>query len=130
MPLDRHHVTNASRVMLPVYTFFAAYIGVCYSLDPGHRLAGIPPFPLFPSAVWGAGFLAFTAGFLLAFITSRRELFVGTLSLMMVWLALWAVGLAKGAFLDGHGTYTSWLFPGFVAAACWATMLSLLAREA
>lgn len=128
MPLTRATVTVASRKMLPTYPIFALWLGLIYAVDPGTRLAGSPAFPLLPIAVWGGGFIF--SGLVLgaSLIGQFRDLYVYALAPLMVWCAVWTVMLAWAAVFDG-GSFSAPALPAFVARACWATMLSLLAEE-
>lgn len=128
MPLTRAFVTAASRVMLPTYPPFALYIGLVYATDPLGRLEGSSAFPLLPTALWGAGFIAAGTVLVAALVVRRRSLYVLALAPLLVWLLVWAGALAWNAVF-GDGSFSAPAFPAFVAVACWATMISLQSRE-
>lgn len=128
MPLTRAKVTIASRVMLPTYPTFAAWIGLVYATDPDSRLAGSPAFPLLPTTVWGVGFIVGAACLSCALVAGDRDLYAKALAPLLIWLGVWAAALAWSAIFDGT-SFSAPAFPLFGAVACWATMLSLLTRE-
>lgn len=132
MPLTRATVTVAQRVMVPVNIVFAAALGYGYTFE-ATRLVTSPPYrsanEILPLPVWGVGFLGVAAWLTLAAVTSRRSVFVAGLAWLGVWMAVWA-GVFIAVYFKGDASFLAWTFPAYVAAACWASMLSLLAREA
>jgi hypothetical protein len=128
MPLTRDSVTIASRVMLPTYTAFALFLGIVYVTDPDGRLAHSTSFPVLPTAVWGVGFVVVGLLQIAAMIQRDRRLYVLSLAPLLVWCLLWGLALVYSAARDGT-SFTAPAFPLFVAFACWASMLSLIAGE-
>ena len=122
----------ASRVMLVVYPVFAAGIGLSFTTTPTHRLRETPSTryldDLVGIGVVGIVFLALAALLAVALVARRRQLAVLSLGALASWLIAYATVTLLAA-LNGQASFSAWLWPGFVAAACWATMLSLLSRE-
>ncbi|TIC78766.1 hypothetical protein [Nocardioides sp. GY 10127] len=128
MPLDRDHVTMSARLRLPAWAAFAAVVGVVYVTDPGHRLAGLPSFPFFPAAMWGAGFCVIAGTLATALAMHLRGGYTAGLALLLVWLGLWSGTLVVGA-VTGDATFTAWAFPGLLAYLAWTEMVALIGRE-
>lgn len=132
MPLDRAHVTVASRIMLPAYPLFAAGIGLSLILTPLDRLSETPAFryvaELAPLRLWGAVFLTVAAVLVVALLVRRRPAYVLGLSLMCMWMLGWA-GLLVASAIKEESSWSAWTWPLFVAVACYASLASLLSRE-
>lgn len=132
MPLTRATVTIASSVMLKVYPAFAFGIGLSFTLTPRSRLVESPSLAyaddLFALDLWGIGYLAVAAALGIALVLHRRRLYQAALLVMTLWMLLWAAVMAYAA-AQGQGSYSAWTWPAFIAAACWATLLSLEAGE-
>ena len=132
MPLDRAHVTTASRVMLPAYPVFFTGVGLSLTLTPEDRLKATPAFDyadrLIDLDVLGGGFLALAAAFVVALLIRRRSLYQQMLSVAVVWMTAYAALMLVSA-LDGRASFSAWTWPGFIALACWASLRSLAVRE-
>lgn len=132
MPLDRAHVTVASRIMLPTYPLFVGSVGLSMTLTPLDRLLETPAFAyaadLAPLRLWGAGFLAVAAILIAGLLVHRRSTYVAGLAVMVTWMGGWTALLALSA-INGDSSPSAWTWPAFVAVAGFATMSSLFARE-
>lgn len=136
MPLDRAHVTVASRVMLPTYPMLAGVLGAGFLFTPEPILLETPIYRsmahLAPLHFWGAGLLLIAAIQLVALALYQRRgrgLYQYALGLLAVWMAAWA-GVCVVAYFGGEASPVAWVWPAFAARCCWASMLSLAAREA
>lgn len=132
MPLDRAHVTIASRVMLRVYPLFAAGVGVSLAFTPRARLLATPTFRYLDGIVslraWGVAFLGLAVVLAFAWVSHKRELYQVALSLMLVWMGIYTVVTLFSA-IQGQASFAAWTWPAFIMCACWASLLSLWARE-
>ena len=133
MPLDRRHVTVASKIMLPTYPVLAAVLGAGFLLTPESTLLQTPIYRsmahLMPLAFWGVGLLVVAAIQVASLVVNRRTTYSYALGLMVVWMAAWVV-VCVVAYFRGDGSPFAWVWHAFAARACWASMLSLAAREA
>lgn len=132
MPLDRHHVTVASRIMLPVYVVFFAALGVNYTFAPIGRLVESPGLAyahsLAPLRAWGCVFLLACLTMLAALLTKRREWFRFALALCGLTMGIFSVVMGIAIFA-GEASATGWTWPLFVVAACIASYRSLTVGE-
>lgn len=128
MPLSREYVTTASRVMLPTYPIFFGVVALSLILTPQARLRATPPFAyadrVLDLDLWGFGFLGVSLALIAALFTHDRRVYRGALSLAFVWSAMWSLLYVAAAF-NGQTSYSAWVWPAFVAAACYATLRSL-----
>lgn len=133
MPLDREHVTVASRLMIPAYAVFFACIGINFVATPLSRLAATPGLQFAQQSgggirLYGVLFLAVGAMIAGALMSRRRALCLYALYVGALAMALWAVvQLAGAAFAENSPS--SWCWPALVAVACLATSRSLRRRE-
>lgn len=132
MPLTKKSVTLASRVMLPIYPAFALSVGISFVATPLGRLLASPTLQfaneVFPLRLWGYGFLTVAVVLIAALLVNNRRTYLIALAVMCVWMAFYTAVTAWSAF-SGGGSFSAWTWPAFIAVACWATMLSLAARE-
>ena len=132
MPLRRPNVTIASRVMLPIYPLFAAGVGVSFVATPLERLVATPSLRYAQDLVglraWGVGYLLVAALLTGALLAGSRRVYAYGLAVMALWLAVYALMVLLSAF-TGASSWSAWAWPAFIAAACWATLLSLLSQE-
>lgn len=132
MPLDKAHITAASQRMLPSYPVFFGVVGAGLLLTPLHRLTQTPSFnyanSLFSIRWWGAGFLALAIAFIGALIAHRRKPYQIALGVAIAWMTLWSIVTATAALVD-LSSFTAWVWPAFIARACWASLVSLETRE-
>ena len=132
MPLDRAHITTASRLMLPVYALFFAGVGLSLTLTPQPRLRQTPAFAyadrLLDLDWWGAGYLVVALALTLALVLRHRATYRAALAVGCVWMAGWAVLVAVSAW-EGQASFAAWTWPAFVALASYATLRSLAVRE-
>ena len=132
MPLDRAHVTVASRVMLPAYVVFFAGLGVNYVATPDSRLKASPAldyaaqFMSLPA--WGGLFLVASALMFVALVSRRRVLYRYALLLCAYSMGVWTLANILAAF-HSDATPLGWLWPAIVVAACVASYRSLTVRE-
>lgn len=132
MPLTRPNVTAASRIMLPTYPIFCLVVAINLLFTPDARLAASPGLQyasLYPGLTyWGLGFLVVGAVMTYALIVHERRTYQVGLGIAIVWLSLWAAVLAFAAIFS-DASPTSWVWPLFVARACYASLVSLEVRE-
>ena len=135
MPLDREHVTAASRIMLPTYVALTLALGLVYTFDPLHRLHGIPALAAQRAVMggqmwpWGLLFLALSGLMLAAFLQRRRQWFVFALYGCAAAFLMWAVLYTVSIFLDPTTSLLAPAYPLFVVRACRASAKSLLRGE-
>ncbi|HKY57652.1 MAG TPA: hypothetical protein VJL80_06415 [Aeromicrobium sp.] len=131
MPLDRAHVTVASRIMLPTYIGFFLIIGCNYIIDPP-RLAQSPMLrfadSLMSLQVWGSLFVACSLIMAAAMWSKRRTLYRFGLILAGTSMGLWAIAATFGAFLEPI-SFSAWAWPTFVTCATVASNRSLVRGE-
>jgi hypothetical protein len=132
MPLSRHTVTAASRVMLKIYPPFATIVGLSFVITPRRRLMDSPSLRfldgLVPLNLLGWGFLLVASGMLFALLRHERRTYQLALGVMIVWMFAYTVATVASAFY-GQASFSAGAWPAFVCAACWATLLSLETRE-
>lgn len=132
MPLTKKNMTIASRVMLPIYPAFALGAGVSFVATPLDRLLNSPTLQfankLIPLSLWGYGYLAVALVLLGALLARDRRAYRLALAVMLVWMAFYTAVTLWAAFAGG-ASFSAWTWPAFIVAACWATELSLAARE-
>src|SRR5690242_8857003 len=101
MPLDRAHVTVASRIMLPAYALIYAGVGLAFLLQDPARTSS-PAFDvaksLLPIHAWGWVFLAVAVAETAALITHRRRAYVLALVPGAGLAGFWAVIVSSSAF--------------------------------
>lgn len=135
MPLDRTHVTSASRVMLPTYVALTATLGLVYTFDPLHRLDGIHALAAQRMIMggtmlpWGLLFLGISAVMGVAFVGHRRMPFVFGLYLCGAAFLAWAILYGVSVFVDTETSVLAPVYPLFVTVACYASSRSLLRGE-
>lgn len=131
MPLTRATITIAQRVMTVANTALAAAFGYGYVFE-ADALRRAPAYlsidGLIPLEAQGVGYLGIAALLGVGLIVHNRLVHVVGLAWLMAWTATLGVLLVVG-WLDGDVTFLAWVLPTYVAVACWASMLSLLARE-
>jgi hypothetical protein len=134
-PLDRAHVTKASRVMLPAYIALTGALGLVYLFDPLGNLSRAQPLA-FPRAVmgghmepWGALFLALSIGLAASLCRGSALAVCLALCCSAVTFALWAVMYLATTLSDQAASVTASFWPAFVSTACVASLRSILARE-
>lgn len=132
MPLDRDHVTIASRVMLPAYVLADLLFGVAFVL-PGSRPLRAPALgparDVLPLAVWGGIWLAVAVVMAAALLRRSRLMFTFALSTNAVAWFLWGCLLEAAVLSQPAVTYLACVLPWFVAVASIASMQSLLREE-
>lgn len=131
MPLDRRHITVASRIMLPTYAVFFAGLGLNY-LFPGEAAAASPVLTfvnhLIPLEVWGGLFIFCAAIMVTALVRRSRVLYRWALRVCGFSMLFWATFVAL-ATLAGDATPFSVGWSLFIATCCLASDRSLAARE-
>lgn len=132
MPLTRANLTIASCVMLPLYPAFSFGVGLAFVATPRARLLTSPALRtvdhLFPLGLWGWAFLALAAWLGGALLARSRAAVVRGLAVMVAWMLLYSAVMAWSA-IDGGASFSAWTWPMFVGVACFASTLSLMARE-
>lgn len=132
MPLNAASMTIASRVMLRAYPVFALGVGLSFALTPTERLILTPTLAfantLVPIHAWGWGFVTVGLVLVVALVSQNRHAYSGALAVMFAWMLTYT-GMSLWAALEGSGSFSAWLWPGIIAAACLASMLSIEARE-
>jgi hypothetical protein len=132
MPLDRAHVTVASRIMLPMYVVFFAVVGANYLTASMTRLQASPMLRyadrLMSIRVWGALFLGCALLMLAALIRHNRSLYRYGLFVCFFSALTWTAVAIAGIFAEPV-SYSAWAWPALVAAACMASNRSLAKGE-
>lgn len=132
MPLDRQHVTAASRVMLPTYAGFFAVVGGNWLLTPADRLLASPGLAyadaLLTIRAWGALFLGAALLMVAALAARHRDAFRAALLFCFFTLLVWA-GVMGAAAINGTASPSAPAWPTFIACACLASYRSLTRRE-
>jgi CDP-diglyceride synthetase len=132
MPLDRQHMTVASRVMLPRYVVFFTAVASNYLFTPLGRLLDSPGLAyaneLMSLRLWGVAFLAAALAMFAALLRHERDLFRAALLFCRLGMLVWAVVLALAAIL-GDASPTAWAWPWLIEGACKASYRSLTAQE-
>lgn len=130
MPLDREHITSASRVMLPSYAIFIGGLGIGYIA--GYRIGQNPMLKyadhIMPLEVWGGVFVACSLTMTAALILHRRLLYQYALMMCAVSMFIWMLVAIVGIFSQPI-TFTAPLWPGLVMQACRASNRSLFRGE-
>lgn len=133
MPLDRAHITAASKIMLPTYVVLATLAGCVYTFDPFGRVAGIHALTfqrsVMPVWLWGCPFLVLAALMVLALVRRSRDGFAFALAVSSVAWFAWGCLYLVSATTDPEASVLAPAFPWFVAVACIASMVSLVKRE-
>lgn len=131
-PLTRVSVTIASRVMLPADVVFFAVVGTSFVATPTHRLRETPSLRYLDDRVGvafvGVAFLVFAAVLLFAMVEHRRALAQKALSVMALWLWIYAAANIAAAVV-GQASWSAWAWPAHIGLGCWASLLSLEKRE-
>lgn len=132
MPQDRAHLTIAQRVMRRVDLGFFSVIGASFTFTPLERLVATPGLAYLNSWVSirlvGLILLVGATGLAYAMWSHRRIVTVVVLVACMAWMGAFAVALIFAAIF-GDASFAAWAWPGYVALACWASLLSLQAGE-
>jgi hypothetical protein len=129
MPLDRAHITRASLIMLPSYVLFFGGVGLNFMTAPFDRLAATPMLryadQIMSIRVWGCLFALCALLMAVAMLLHHRELYQFALLLCGISMVLWTLVAIVGIF-ERPISYSSWLWPAIIAAACFASNRSLV----
>ena len=133
MPLVRAALTRASRVMLPTYCVFFAWVGINYLLTPLHRLRETPGLRYLDDALdlraVGLVLCAAALLMLIALVSEIRDLCTFTLLLAFgCFFCLLVAFLAASIF--GHASPSAGAWPFLGTAATFASYRSVTAHEA
>ena len=132
MPLDRAHVTRASRIMLPTYVVFFGMVGLNYLTTSRDTLLATPALAYVDRVMslraWGLLFLAAALLMVAALATRRRLLYRFALRLCALSMLLFT-GATVAAACFSNATPFGWAYPALVVAACAASDWSLATRE-
>ena len=131
--MERSEVTPATRIMIPAYVAFFAWIGLSNTFTPLHRLLMTPGLrhshPVVDLRVWGLIFLAIAAALVFAMLWPRSRaarpaaayvLLVGSI-VMVIWMAF-----LVAAWIFGEATPAAGAYAFLPAIACYATYRSLV----
>lgn len=132
MPLDRENMTAASRIMLPAYVIFFAWVGVTYLLAPRDRLNDSPTLRYTDTVIdlraLGSLLLLSAALMLVALITHRRDASRYALTLAGICHAvIFVVFLFASIETNASPAAAAWPFLGL--AACRASYRSVTINE-
>lgn len=131
-PLTRSSVTAASRIMLPTYPIFAGLIGINFVTLGAPIIKDSPALryatTIADLEVWGYGFLIVASILGISLCLHRRQGYEVALSVMIVWMTIWACVMVAAAFY-GNASPTAWAWPAFVARAGWASLVSVKTGE-
>lgn len=134
MPLDRDHVTIASRLMLPTYAAFCGVYGIVFILDPQGRLGRAASLEAARWAmdlwIWGALWLVLAAVMLAALRTHTRDRYLAALYICRASWWAWAVVCEAAVFFNDDVTFLAGSLGVFVGIACTASIRSLRTGEA
>lgn len=132
MPLDRNHITVASRIMLPSYIVFFIVVGSNFLAGTFGRAQSSPMLryadTIMPIQVWGGVFVTCSLIMAGALVTRNRMLYRYGLLVCGISMTLWALVAVAGIWVEPV-SYSAWAWPAFVAAACAASNRSLAAGE-
>lgn len=132
MPLDRAHITVASRIMLPTYVLFFAVVGSNFAAGTFGRASSSPMLryanTIMPIPVWGAVFLACSLIMAVALVRRSRFWYRYGLLVCAISMIVWALVAIAGIFAEPV-SYSAWAWPAFVAAATIASNRSLAQGE-
>lgn len=130
MPLDRDHITSASRVMLPSYVVFFGGLGAGYIA--GFRIGQNPMLrfanEIMPLQVWGGVFVCCSLLMVAAMVRGSRMLYRYALNVCAISMFVWTTVAVIGIFYQPV-TFTAPLWPFLVMQACRASNRSLLRGE-
>lgn len=133
MPLDRAHITSASRTMLPAYVVLCLVFGLGYLFDPQGRLGRAPSTTfqrdVMPLEAWGGILLGLAALMLAAIASQRRYLFAYALCCCALTWFIWGLAIAGSIPRTDNTSYLAPGLPWFVATACIASTRSLVTKE-
>lgn len=128
MPLDRDHLTVASRIMVPTYVVFFSVVGSNFLFGPSARLQS----PMLRYAdtlmdihIWGGLFLGCGLLMLTAMWLRNRDMYRYGLIVCALSMATWALVAVLGIFAQPI-SFSAWAWPGAMTAACLATNRSLV----
>jgi hypothetical protein len=129
MPLDRAHLTVASRIMVPAYVVFFGFVGANFMLSSFHRLVASPMLryadQVLSIRLWGALFATCALLMLAALMLKHRDLYRFALLLCAVSMSVWTLVAIAGVFVEPI-SYSAWVWPALVATACFASNRSLV----
>ncbi len=128
MDLQRANVTVASRVMLPANVLFFAVLGANYLLTPNSLLIETPTLRYADGVMqihaWGVMFVGIAVLMAVALLVHRRVVYQFALWMAMVSMFIWMVVTVASFFL-GDASPGAWIWPWYVATACYASSKSL-----
>lgn len=128
MPLNRENMTVASFIMTKAYVVFFAVFGASLMVTPLDRLLATPMLRyahhIMSIRAWGAMFFACGLLMVVALVRERRMLYRYGLLVCGLSMATWTLVALVGIFFEPI-SYSAWVWPAFVMAACWATNKSL-----
>lgn len=129
MPLDRDHLTVASRITVPTYVVFFTVLGANFLLGPEGRNTSSPMLryadTLMDIRVWGALFLGCGILMLAAMWRHERDLYRFGLLVCALSMAAWTAVAILGIFTEPV-SFSAWAWPGAMTAFCLATNRSLV----
>lgn len=134
MPLDRAHITVASRVMLPTYATIFGLLGLLFLIQQPSRTAA-PAFapakmvlhwlPGDPIHAWGVVFLTVAGLEVVAMVVRNRRLYLAGLVIGAGLVTFWTIVLTAAAAASPAVSFTSAVWVGGWVAAHVATARSL-----
>lgn len=129
MPLDRAHLTVASRITVPTYTAFFMVVGANFLFGPEGRNTSSPMLryadTLMDIRMWGGLFLGCGVLMLGAMWQHNRDLYRFALLVCAASMASWTVVAIAGIFAEPV-SFSAWAWPGAMTAFCLATNRSLV----
>lgn len=133
MTLDRASVTVASRVMLPTYAIVNAIFAAAFLSDVQGRLEVAPALDFArswpPIEQWGLLWFALAAVMVMALLVHHRTTYVVALAINVAAWLMWGILTGASVLTQELVTPLAGVLPCFVAAASFASMMSLLGRE-
>lgn len=129
MPLDREHLTVASRITVPTYVVFFTVIGANFLFGPASRNTSSPMLRYADSLMgiraWGGLFLGCGLLMLVAMWVHSRDLYRYGLLVCALSMATWTLVAIGGIFAEPV-SFSAWVWPGAMTAFCLATNRSLV----
>lgn len=128
MSLRREMFNLGARVLIPFIPVFVIFLGIALAVTPRASIRLVPAYnyadSVFPTPLWGMGFIIVGLMLTYGFIWRKKELFQFSLAILIIWMLFLAVVFFLATVYDD----AFWGAPGwpvFVAVTSWAVMLYL-----
>lgn len=132
MPLDRAHVTEALRVLIPWLPVLAFVLGADYLTMDRAKIEQVTVYStadsIMPMSAWGAMFLTCSAVLVTAMLLHNRAVYAAAVSLLFAALTVWT-GIFLYSIVDEGASPSAWIWPATGAVVAVAVIRSLQTRE-